>query len=108
MPLYDVPAAFRHGIRLNHGFPAGSIAVTGPLKTYTEPGGQSGQPFHRRFCAECGTPLIWEREGADRTLITAGSLDDKSLFKPKIAIFCASAPSWVPITQDTENYPAYL
>jgi len=89
-------------------FPAGSIMVTGALKTYTEPGGQSGQPFHRRFCAACGTPLIWEREGADRTLITAGTLDDKSLFKPKIAIFCASAPPWVPITEDTENYPGYL
>jgi hypothetical protein len=86
-------------------FPAGSITVTGPLKTYTEPGGHSGQPFHRRFCGECDTPLIWERAGADRTLIT---LDDKSLFKPRIAIFCASAQPWVPITQDTENYPAYL
>jgi hypothetical protein len=89
-------------------FPAGSITVAGPLKTYTEPGGQSGQPFHRRFCAECGTPPIWEREGADRALITAGTLDDKSLFRPRIAIFCASAQPWVPITQDTENYPSYL
>jgi hypothetical protein len=89
-------------------FPAGSITVTGPVKTYTEPGGQSGEPFHRRFCAECGTPLIWEREGGPRTLVTAGTLDDKSLFKPRISIFCASAQPWVPITEDTENYPGYL
>jgi hypothetical protein len=89
-------------------FPAGSITVTGPVKTYTEPGGQSGEPFHRRFCAECGTPLIWEREGGPRSLVTAGTLDDKSLFKPRISIFCASAQPWVPITEDTENYPGYL
>ena len=89
-------------------FLAGSVAVARPVKTYTEPGGQSGQPFQRRFCAECGTPLIWEREGADRTPITAGTLDDKSLFKPRIAIFCAPAQPWVPITRDTENYPGYL
>ena len=48
-------------------FPAGSIAVSGKLKTYTEPGGTSGEPFHRRFCADCGTPIIYEREGGERT-----------------------------------------
>jgi hypothetical protein len=53
--------------------PAGSIAVTGALTTYTEPGGITGGPFHRRFYANCGTPIILEREGAQRTLIAAGT-----------------------------------
>lgn len=95
----------RHSLR---SWPFRQAASRCPVKTYTEPGGQSGEPFHRRFCAECGTPLIWEREGGPRTLVTAGTLDDKSLFKPRISIFCASAQPWVPITEDTENYPGYL
>jgi len=89
-------------------FPAGSIAVTGTLKTYTEAGGQSGDPFHRRFCPDCGTPIILEREGAARTLIAAGTLDDTSNVKPSVNLFCASAQSWVPITSDTENLPGYF
>ena len=47
-------------------------------------------------------------EGGPRTLVTAGTQDDKSLFNPCISIFCTSAQPWVPITQDTENYPGYL
>src|SRR5579863_8124980 len=103
-----MPAALWTAFASIMAFEAGAITVTGLLKTYTEPGGQSGEPFHRRFCAECGTPVIWEREGGPRTLITAGTLDDKSLFKPRISIFCASAQPWVPITQDTENLPGYI
>jgi hypothetical protein len=89
-------------------FPAGSIAVTGTLKTYTEPGGSSGEKFHRRFCPDCGTPIILEREGAARTLITAGTLDDTSVVKPTVNLFCASAQPWVPITPDTQNLPGYF
>jgi hypothetical protein len=89
-------------------FPAGSITITGTLKTYTEAGGSSGEPFHRRFCPECGTPVILEREGAPRTLIAAGTLDDTSIVKPTVNLFCASAQPWVPITPDTQNLPGYF
>src|SRR5271157_5588601 len=89
-------------------FPADGITVIGALTTYTEPGGTTGEPLHRRFCPNCGTPIIVEREGGARTLITAGTLDDKSIFKPKISLFCASAQPWVPITQDTQNLPGYF
>ena len=89
-------------------FPAGSIAVTGTLKTYTEPGGASGEPFHRRFCADCGTPLIFERDGAPSTLIAAGTLDDTSIVNPTINLFCASAQPWVLITPGTQNLPGYF
>lgn len=89
-------------------FPRGAVAVFGTLKTYTEPGGMTGEPMHRRFCPNCGTPVIVEREDGPRTLVTAGTLDDTSIVKPAINIFCNSAQTWVPITQDTENYPRYL
>ena len=89
-------------------FPADSIAVTGTLKTYSEPGGMSGDPFHRRFCPTCGTPIMLQREAAPRALIAAGTLDDRSIVKPSVNLFCASAQAWVPITQDTENLPGYF
>jgi hypothetical protein len=89
-------------------FPAGSVAVTGTLKTYTEPGGVSGEPLHRRFCPNCGTPIILQREGAPRMLIAAGTLDDTSIVRPAINLFCDSAQKWVPITSDTRNLPRYF
>jgi len=88
-------------------FPAGTIAVTGTLKTYTEPGGHTGLPFHRRFCPDCGTPVILEREGGERTLITAGTLDDTSVFTPQINLFCESARPWVAIPAEAENLARY-
>jgi hypothetical protein len=89
-------------------FPAGSVDVTGTLKTYTEPGGMSGDPVHRRFCPECGTTVIFQREGAPMTLIMAGTLDDTSGIRPTANIFCASAQKWVVMPANTQNLPGYF
>jgi hypothetical protein len=59
-------------------------------------------------CADCGTPIIYEREGGERTLIAAGTLDDRTIIKPSVNLFCASAQAWVPITPDTQNLPGYF
>jgi hypothetical protein len=55
-------------------FPRGAVAVAGTLKTYTEPGGMTGEPIHRRFCPNCGTPILLEKEGSPRTLVAAEPL----------------------------------
>jgi hypothetical protein len=55
-----------------------------------------------------GTPIIYEREGGERTLIAAGTLDDRTIIKPSVNLFCASAQAWVPITPDTQNLPGYF
>ena len=89
-------------------FPAGTVVVSGVLKTYTEPGGTSGEPLHRRFCPTCGTPVILEREGGPSTLVTAGTLDEPSMFSPKINIFCDVARPWVRIASDTQDFPGYI
>jgi hypothetical protein len=87
--------------------PRGSIRITGSLKTYTEPGGTSGLPLHRRFCPACGSPIVVEGEGSTRTVIMAGTLDDTSFVRPTANIFCESAQSWVPMSTDAENFPHY-
>jgi hypothetical protein len=88
-------------------FPSDAVVVTGELATFTTPGGQSGDPMHRRFCPKCGSPILIEKDGSGRKLLMAGTLDDKSLFKPVVSLFCEQAPAWVVMPVDTENLPRY-
>jgi hypothetical protein len=88
-------------------FPADAVAITGAMSTFTMPGGQSGQPLHRRFCTKCGSPILIEKDGTGRRLIMAGTLDDKSHFKPVVSLFCEQAPDWVVMPKDTDNLPRY-
>ena len=87
--------------------PRDAVSITGDLKTYTEPGGVSGEPLHRRFCPNCGSPVILEREGSPRILLLAGTLDDTSFVKPSVNIFCESAQSWVPMSPEMKSFPRY-
>ena len=95
--------AFVSGI----AFPSNSVTITGTMSTFTMPGGQSGDPMRRRFCTSCGSPIVIEKDGTGRTLIMAGTLDDKTLFKPVTSLFCEQAPSWVVMPKETENLPRY-
>lgn len=85
--------------------PKEAISVSGTMKTFTETGG-SGQPVYRRFCPDCGSPLVVEvAVMPDKTLIAAGTLDDTSFVRPTMNLFCEAAQSWVPLTENTPNYP---
>jgi hypothetical protein len=88
-------------------FPADSVVVSGEMTTFTMPGGQSGESMNRRFCTRCGSPIMIDKDGTGRKMIMAGTLDDKSLFKPKVSLFCEQALSWVVMPADTENLPRY-
>ena len=41
-------------------------------------------------------------------LIMAGSLDDKSQFKPTVSVFCEQAPSWVVMPTEYRKPAALL
>ncbi len=86
--------------------PREAIRITGGLKTHTRPGG-SGLTVHRRFCPECGSPVVVDVEGSPRTGIMAGTLDDTSFVKPSSNMFCDEAQSWVPMSPDAKNYPGF-
>jgi hypothetical protein len=76
-------------------FPNEAVKVQGDLKTYDDKA-DSGKFVHRRFCANCGSGVIAEADAMPGvTLVLAGSLDDPSLFKPSMEIFCASAQPWI-------------
>jgi hypothetical protein len=56
---------------------------------------ESGRRVAREFCSACGTPLLSYTENRpDRIGLKVGSLDDASEFKPKLAIWMASAQPW--------------
>ena len=95
--------AFVSGI----AFPADNVVVTGPVTTYTQPGGQSGEAMNRRFCTRCGSPIMIDKDGTGRKLIMAGTLDDKTLFRPVLNLFCEQAPHWVVMPEGTEKLARY-
>ena len=78
------------------------------LSRFTMPGGQSGIPMRRWFCTNCGTPVMVGRDDTGRRLTCAGTLDDKTRFKPQFSLFCEQAPSWMVMPSVTENLPRYF
>ncbi|KAI0152933.1 glutathione-dependent formaldehyde-activating enzyme [Xylariaceae sp. FL1272] len=68
--------------------PESKISVTGPTKTYVGTGG-SGQPVHRVFCGECGSPIYHDPKVAPIIALKAGTLstEDKKALKPTTEIF---------------------
>jgi hypothetical protein len=88
--------------------PNDTITVSGDLRTYTQPGGTTGLPMHRRFCPQCGSQVLLEREQSGRIYIMAGTLDDTSFVRPERSIFCESKQAWVPLPPDIPSYPRAL
>ncbi|HXT78252.1 MAG TPA: GFA family protein [Acetobacteraceae bacterium] len=89
-------------------FPSDRVVVTGDMTTFTMPGGQTGEPMHRRFCRRCGSSMTIHKDGTGRMLIMAGTLDDKSLFTPEVNLFCDFAPAWVTMPANCENHARYF
>jgi len=60
--------------------------------------GESGQPVIRRFCPDCGSPVVsYVAAAPGLEWIRAGTLDDMSWYEPQMHIWCGSAQPWVSI-----------
>lgn len=89
---------------VNVGVAKDALALQGSLKTFTDHG-DSGREVLRRFCPDCGSPIITDAAAFPTIhIIKAGTLDDPSGLRPQRQIFCASKHPWVPIL---EGVPAY-
>ena len=76
------------------GLPAATLKITGKVK-YHDTKAESGNTLSRGFCPECGARLFAKTSGVPAlAMITAGSLDDPSQYKPTMDIFTASAQPW--------------
>jgi hypothetical protein len=77
------------------GFPAAAFSIEGDVKTY-EDKGESGGTVYRRFCPECGSPIVSDVSSmAGVTILKAGTLDDTSWLKPGMQVWTKSAQPWV-------------
>jgi hypothetical protein len=75
-------------------FPRDAVTIEGETQAYRRVGG-SGLPAERHFCPTCCSALFGFTEMMPGKMnIYAGSLDDLTQFKPKIAIFTRSRQPW--------------
>ena len=82
------------------GFPSGAVRFSGQSRISTSKAANGGDAV-RNFCAICSSLVFGGRVGEDDShTIYAGSLDDPSSFRPKIAIFTRDRPIWAVIPPD--------
>jgi len=85
-------------------FPRASLDLTGDLKVF-EDQGTSGQTVYRKFCPDCGSPVLTDTPAAKETdiiFIKAGTLDDVSDLDPKTHYWTKSAQPWLQLPDDAE------
>jgi hypothetical protein len=84
--------------------PMRAVKITGDVKYYESPA-DSGNTFSRGFCPTCGSRVFGKTSGFPQfVLITAGSLDDPSRFKPNMDFFTASAQPWDHMNPDLPKF----
>jgi len=78
------------------GFTPERITVTGQTRRHHSPA-SNGNTAVRNFCAECGSLVFGGGHDLGGVNVYAGSLDDPSQFRPRIAIFTRDKPHWADI-----------
>ena len=66
---------------------------------------QSSPEVARGFCADCGTPITYQRNGLAELDVTTCSLDDPETTPPRDHTFARSALAWAPVEDGLPRYP---
>ena len=78
---------------------------SGRLSTYSTTA-DSGRRLERKFCPQCGTPMIWTGEGFPGVvLVSLSSLDDPEAYQPVHEGWTDSAVSWCRIPENIQSFP---
>jgi hypothetical protein len=89
--------------------PKASFKLTRGRPRDYESTADSGNRVSRGFCSTCGSPLFASNSAhPDAVIITMGSLDDPSKFRPLMNFWHASAPPWAPVAAELRTYPKGL
>ena len=62
-----------------------------------------GRTVKRHFCGTCGTNL-WGQTEIGLVSVAAGTLDDRSVFKPTKKVFFHDAPEWARVPDELEEF----
>ena len=81
-------------------FRTGDVAISGPVRTFS-----SSPNLKRGFCPNCGTTVFSCRESAGLMGLTAGSLDDPSLFQPSMHFWTAARQPWLKFDDGLPDHP---
>lgn len=65
---------------------------------------RSSDKAQRGFCAECGSTLFWQADGADYIAIAAGSLDGGTDLETAAHIFVADKGDYYRLDDDLPHY----
>ncbi|WP_320671829.1 GFA family protein [Patulibacter defluvii] len=87
------------------------LHVEGETKVFDTIGSDRGQPAHRHFCPQCGSPIMSILADADEVAwIKAGTLDDASWLTPELEAWTDSAQPWArtPERDDRGYFPRGL
>jgi hypothetical protein len=86
-------------------FPTDAMKLTGTPR-FHESKADSGNVIRRGFCPTCGSPVLSLTSGlADLTAVSAGSLDDPSLFKPQFVCYTSRGHAWDRIDPAVPSFP---
>lgn len=74
--------------------PVSAVRLSGQLSTYRSTA-DSGNAVQRRFCTVCGSPVAYLSDAFPHSIfVTAGTLDDPSVFAPVMVVYTDSAQPW--------------
>lgn len=71
------------------------FTMTGTLRRFRDKSDR-GTDIYREFCGTCGSPIVSRNPvRPERIAVKAGTLDDVSVLKPLLQVWCDSAQPWV-------------
>jgi hypothetical protein len=86
-------------------FPLAAAKILGKPARFNRPT-DSGAAFVQEFCQHCGSPLFGRSAtGADRLYVLAGSLDDPSVFKPRMVMYTDRGQAWDKVDPAVKSFP---
>lgn len=78
--------------------------LQGELKSYSSKS-ENGTDVTRKFCGDCGAPMMSELEIAPGIkIIKIGAFDDPSFFEPQATVWTDSAQPWAHINADIPSF----
>jgi hypothetical protein len=83
-------------------YPRDSLQLEGELRTY-EDKGTSGQTVYRRFCGNCGSPVVTDTDDAPEMgliFIKAGTLDDVDDLQPSVHVWTSRKHCWLTLAEN--------